>query len=534
VPTVADGPVVSTTEGKLQGTYDGTAIVFRGVPFAAPPVGPLRFKPPQRPDRWEGVRPAVEFGGACPQPRAGVEGKYGVMQALDEDCLYLNLWTPATDDARRPVMVFLHGGANMIGAGSSKVYNGTRTAMRGAVVVTVNYRLGAFGFLHLADLMPGYEGSGNAALLDAVRAVEWVKENIEAFGGDPDRITLMGSSAGGCNTTSVIAMPASAGLIRRAVPMSSVSGAFRTRESGHEDTLAVYSTLGLDPRQPESILTVPSMRFVDLVGRQVMQPIATVDGDTLPMPAYLAIQGGAASELDVIVGGTTEERRVELIDIGESLEGLNMDRPNAQFKVGDYSDLSTFVPWTGMSDAQVRPVFEAAVIAGGRAGSEIDIWASALSQRMIQGGIKLADSRVNAQGATFVYSMAWRSPAQDEKFGAYHGVPTPFIFDNADLPSWTGTLGDPPPLELSRLYNESLIAFAATGSPSVEGLPEWRAYEPEHRWTMRWDRTPEVVSDPDSEVRKLWESAPESYWGHMHGSGEPIGTQFPPPGDDRR
>jgi para-nitrobenzyl esterase len=501
---VADGPIVSVAEGKLQGTYDGPAVVFRGVPYAAPPIGPLRFKPPVAAPAWDGVRPCVEFGSASPQRGAGVPGKYGVPESTSEDCLYLNIWTSAADDGLRPVMLFLHGGANMIGSSGTHVYNGTRTAMRGAVVVTANYRLGPFGFLHLDGLLPGYVGSGNAGILDGIKALEWVKQNIAAFGGDPDRITLMGSSAGGFNLATAITMPAAAGLARRAVPMSAIGGVHRTIEAATLSTLQTLDALGIDRADPARVLDVPTQRLLEAATFPMLQPIAVVDGVTLPTTVYEAIAAGVTDDIEILVGGTTEERR------GEMFADMAAEHP--QMRPGDYSDLTTKLSWTGLSDAQLREIYAASVTAEGREPTAENIWAAVVSDRTIYGGVAVAIARANAAKPTFVYRSAFHSPQHDGLFGAYHGVPTPFIFDNPELPTWTATLGDPPPLELSRLYNKALIAFAETGSPTIDELPEWLPYDLEHRWTMQWDLETTLVSDPEPARRALYDNAPPSSW----------------------
>jgi para-nitrobenzyl esterase len=502
--TEADGPVVSTSEGKVQGTYDGEAIVFRGIPYAAPPVGPLRFKPPVRPAAWDGVRPCVEFGAACPQIASGLQHKYGVPEPLDEDCLFLNVWTSAVDDERRPVMVFVHGGANILGSGGTPVYNGARTAMRGAVVVTINYRLGALGFLHLAELLPGYEGSGNAGILDTVRALEWVKENIASFGGDPDRITVLGSSAGGLNLTAAITMPAARGLVRRAIPMSSVAGVHRTAEQAAAGAIAALEAVGLDARNAASVLDIPAAELVARMPFPHLPALAVVDGAYLPDAPYVLISQGATDAIDILVGSTTEERRNEVL--------VDMTSEAAQFKDLDYSDLATLLPWTGLSDAQIRAVYEPSVAASGREPNPVNVWAAALSDRMIVGGIAVADARLGRDAPTYMYRMAWRSPAAGGEHGAYHGVPTPFVFDNPDLPTWRMTLGEEPPRELSRLYNKALIAFAATGSPAIPEVGDWPRYELPDRWTMEWDLEPRMVRDPDAARRELYAGAPQTAW----------------------
>ncbi|MGI0130481.1 MAG: carboxylesterase family protein, partial [Thermoplasmata archaeon] len=222
--------VARTAAGLVEGFDDRGAIAFKGIPFAAPPTGRRRFRPPESPEPWDGVRRCREPGPACPQHSDVASLRYRAPEPKSEDCLYLNVWTPALDDAQRPVLVFLHGGGYQSGSGAVPIYNGRKFARHDAVLVTCNYRLALFGFLYLDEVFPGFEGTGNLAILDHVRALEWVRENIAAFGGDPDNVTVFGSSAGGISVGALMASPRAQGLFRHAAPMSSGPGRGRSPE----------------------------------------------------------------------------------------------------------------------------------------------------------------------------------------------------------------------------------------------------------------------------------------------------------------
>ena len=209
-----------TREGLLEGEVEGQAVAFRGIPYAAPPVGALRFRPPQPAPPWTGTRQALDMSPACPQliDTDPTENNEAVMA---EDCLALNVWTPRVDAKHRPVMVWIHGGAFVVGATRNTWYNGSRLASRGdVVVVTINYRLGAWGFLSLPSFGPAFAGSANAGLLDQVAALEWVRENIVNFGGDPDNVTIFGESAGASSVGALLAMPQAKGLFGKAIMQS--------------------------------------------------------------------------------------------------------------------------------------------------------------------------------------------------------------------------------------------------------------------------------------------------------------------------
>ena len=215
-------PIANTAQGQVEGSERDGVLRFAGIPFAKPPVGDLRFRPPQPADPWDGVRPATAFGDTCMQSASPIDALFGGQpEPTSEDCLYLNVWTPALDGAERPVMVWIHGGAFMMGSGSSAMYDGASFARRGDVVfVSLNYRLAELGFSQLAHLDESYAGSGNCGILDQVAALEWVRDNIAGFGGDPGNVTIFGESAGGMSVGTLLGTPAAAGLFHKAIPQS--------------------------------------------------------------------------------------------------------------------------------------------------------------------------------------------------------------------------------------------------------------------------------------------------------------------------
>src|SRR5690242_11103638 len=242
--------LVETRSGKVQGSEHDGIHVFKGIPFAKPPVGALRWLPPKREDPWDDVLDATQFSresAQVPFPMAQLFG--GPQPEHSEDSLYLNVWTPGLDDAHRPVMVWIHGGAFMNGAGSTPWYDGTRFAQHGdVVVVTINYRLASFGFLHLADLFGDeFAGSGNAGILDQIAALEWVRDNIEAFGGDPAKVTIFGESAGGGSVGTLLGAPSARGLFHQAIPQSGAASWFSTSERATEVARRVVDALQVKP-----------------------------------------------------------------------------------------------------------------------------------------------------------------------------------------------------------------------------------------------------------------------------------------------
>ena len=259
-------PLVETSYGKLRGTEQREVTVFRGIPFARPPVGPLRFRAPERPAGWAGVRDAIRFGPAAPQQASTLGPVLSMgLAETSEDCLYLNIWTPAPDGLRRPVLVWIHGGGFILGAGSQTLYDGSALARRGdVVVVTINYRLGALGFLRLRELGgDDSAASGNEGLLDQIAALEWVRDEIAAFGGDPRNVTVFGESAGAISTAALLGAPRARGLFRRAILQSGSANYVATREYAGKVAEALLATLDLGPAAVDRLGQLASSRIVE-------------------------------------------------------------------------------------------------------------------------------------------------------------------------------------------------------------------------------------------------------------------------------
>ncbi len=310
---------VDTPTGPLRGRLTGPVANFRGIPYAAPPVGERRFRPPVIVDGWTAERDATEFGAAAVQSASPLGPMRG---AFDEDCLNLNVWT-AVDGSSidtgtpRPVMVWFHGGGFTTGSGAIPWYHGEQLVARGAVAVTVNYRLGPLGFLHLEPAGGDrFAGAANLGLADQALALEWVRSNIASFGGDPTNVTIFGESAGGMSVSTQLALPASAGLFGRAIAQSGAAREVHDAESGERVASAVLDALGVST--PEELLDLPAQAFVDCQdglepGNRAEMALPfrpTVDGTTLPERPEVAVAGGIAAGIDLLIGTTSEEMRL--------------------------------------------------------------------------------------------------------------------------------------------------------------------------------------------------------------------------------
>jgi para-nitrobenzyl esterase len=491
------GVLVETRDGKLEGDRDEGVSVFRGIPFARPPVGELRFAAPRPAAPWTGLRPATRFGPAAPQETAALVG-FGVSET-SEDCLTLNVWTPGVE-GRRPVMVWIHGGAFVYGSGSQAIYDGAALAQRGdVVVVTVNYRLGALGFLHLQELLGDeMDCTANAGLLDQVLALTWVRDNIDAFGGDPSNVTIFGESAGGMSVASLLGMPAARGLFHRAIVQSGSPHNALSTDSATDVARTLLSDLELEPGDARKLLEVPVPALLEAQQRTFMAVMrerrelpfrTTVDGDVFPRPPQGAIADGFAADIPTLVGTTADEWRLFGFMDPESLT------------LDDARLVARADRVTG-SGRELVDLYAAA-----RAGvSPSDVWFAIESDRIFRiPGVRLAEAQSHHQPKTFEYLFTWQSPI--EGLGACHAVDVPFVFGTLDKPGMDAFVGNTAEArELATKVQGAWLTFARTGDPGHGGLPDWPSYDTDRRATMLLGETCRVEDDPRAAERRAWDA----------------------------
>jgi para-nitrobenzyl esterase len=483
------GPIATTTHGRVQGAEQDGIKVFKGVPYAAPPVGANRFKPPQPLEPWSDVGDALAYGASCPQPAARPTGW---SQEIDnsEDCLYLNVWTPAlADGGSRPVMVWIHGGGYAIGSGSWPLYDGTALARRGdVVVVTVNHRLGPFGYLHLGG------STGNNGQLDLIASLEWVRDNIEAFGGDASNVTIFGESGGGAKISTLLAMPSSHGLFHRAAIQSGPGLRASTVEQAAKAAKRLMDEVGVT--SVAELLDVPADRLVGAgggLGPMGFGPVA--DGEVLPKFPTEALADGTAADVPVIVGCNLDEGAgalpQELDDAGlrERLEPFGPDHTDEILGV-------------------YRQAFPDA--------SNIDVLSYAITDSFMRAGsIRLAEQKLKG-GAAPVFMYLFTYPLGGR---AGHGYEIQFVFDNVERLS--SHVSDRRRAAAANM-SDAWIAFARTGDPNHAALPQWPAYTVPDRATMLFGRDEFVIeNDPSAATRELWRRLPPPPRG--------IGFRRPPP-----
>lgn len=501
--------LVETKYGKLQGYEKEGLQIFKGIPFARPPVGKLRFQAPQPPEPWDGVREATKWGGACPQDKIPIMN----VGEMSEDCLYLNVWTPACDGKKRPVMFWIHGGGFMIGSTAQGEYNGKHLAKNGdVVVVSTNYRLGAFGFLHLSELLgEGFPSASNNGIRDQIAALEWVRENIEAFGGNPADVTIFGESAGGMSVSTLLGSPKSKGLFAKAIPQSGAANHSISSEDGTRAAKAVLDALGIDPKNPEKLWEVDAKSIVKAqrasakltvavgpgkIPQTAMTLIPVVDGDVLTKGTWEAINDGIAKDVSVMTGTTLEEWRL-FSQMAELTAGMSGGEKPPQI---DADKLGQFVEagLPGRADAAI------ALYSKGREGAKPqEIYTAIETDRMFRApATRLVEAQSKHNKNTYLYRVDFAGPT----FGACHAIDIPLVFGGVDNPfgqMFTG--GGEKARTVSKNMQDAWLSFAKTGKPGHAGLPEWPAYEESRRATMLFNAECKVVEDPDADHRKFWD-----------------------------
>ncbi|HET8626601.1 MAG TPA: carboxylesterase family protein [Thermomicrobiales bacterium] len=482
--------MVGTTSGRLRGMLEDGVVVFRGIPYARPPVGPLRFAPPQPPEPWAGERDATAFGPPAMQAANAVSAGQSVGAAPSEDCLTLNVWTLGVDGARRPVLVWLHGGAFVFGAGSQPMHDGALLARRGdLVVVTLNYRLGLFGYLRGVDVCgEALPSTGQEGLLDQLAALAWVQREIGAFGGDPARVTVAGQSAGARSIAVLLALPRARGLFHRAILQSGAVVELPSPASAATVARAILADVGLTPREAARLRDLPAAHLLAAQGRATPRaagiaygPVA--DGVAVPAAPLAAIAAGSAAGIPLLIGTNLEEakfhRRLDpevdqLTDAG-LLARLRDARRDAQA-----GDGARFAPEEAVG------VYRRARAARGESTAAPELWFAMLSDRRYRvPAMRLAEAHAAHTPQTYAYLFTWRSPAWGGQLGAGHGVEIPFVFGTLDAPDARDLIPAGAAVgTLPERLQDAWVAFARTGSPATPQLPGWAPYDAHRRCTV--------------------------------------------------
>jgi para-nitrobenzyl esterase len=499
-------PVAATKSGKIEGTFIDGLYVFKGIPYAAAPVGALRWMPPRPVKSWNSVRSAKEYRAIAPQnimsiPIPGAPSFEEMRQ--DEDCLFLNIWTPGLDNDRRPVLFWIHGGAFIIGSGCESFLETGVLSRRGDIVlVSINYRLGAFGFINLKEVTGGgIPATGNEGLLDQVAALEWVVENIAAFGGDPQNITVSGFSAGGMSTGNLLGMPLARGKFQKAINRSGSGNVVGTLESVVKTSEQYLEILGISGGDAGSLRGLSTKQMLDAQqGLQdklreseyrltPFQP--ALDGSILPEWPLAAIKKGSAKNIPVIAGTSLDELKMTST-LDPSIRNLD--------EAGLVKRLNDLLP------AEIVPGMIKAYRSGlkrrGIDPTPAEILGMVNTDYLFRiPTIKLVELQRDNGAPAFNYLFTLKSPAMGGVLGAMHGLDNPFLFGCLD-PGFSGS--GPEEQSLATKIQDSTIAFMRTGDPSCESIGRWPVYGKD-RMTMVLDKNTRVEAAPYEEERRAWD-----------------------------
>ncbi|NHF67550.1 carboxylesterase/lipase family protein [Xanthomonas hortorum] len=489
-------PLAHVRGGALRGYRDQGICVFKGIPYGGDTAA-RRFQAPVPETPWQGVRDASAFGAAAPQPKAS--------EPTSEECLFLNVWTPGLrDGGKRPILFYIHGGGYTTGSGSDPLYDGVRLCKRGdVVVITVNHRLNLFGYLSLAQLGDtSFADSGNAGQLDLIQALQWVRQHAAEFGGDAGNVTVFGQSGGGAKIATLMAMPAARGLFHRAWTMSGQQVTVAGPRAATQRAQLLLDALKLTPGALARIRTLPSEQL--LAAAQVRDPSRVensalyfgpvLDARNVPVHPFWPTAPLQSAKIPLVIGNTRDETRAFLGNDAKNF-ALSWDELPARLETQQYVDL---LPQVVIAEyRRLYPQYSP---------SEV-FFAATTAGRSWRGAVEEAEARARQGAPTWVYQLDWGSPLDGGKFGAFHTLDIPLVFDTIAQPgSRTGDGADAQ--RMAAQMSEALLAFARSGDPNHRGLPRWRQYSLQQRETLLFDTPSRLDYDPRGGERKMYQQAP--------------------------
>jgi para-nitrobenzyl esterase len=491
MPTVS----VETTAGRVRGYIDTRINSFRGIPYAASTAGANRFLPPQKLQPWTGVREAIELGHRAPQLDNPRVPEWFVMDRTEpqgEDCLVVNVWTPGlSDNGKRPVLVWLHGGGFTGGSNGFTAYDGANLARKHKVVVVgVNHRLNAFGFMYLGDIGGEKYAAANVGMLDIVAALQWVRDNIERFGGDPGSVTVFGQSGGGSKVSTLLGMPAARGLFHRAYAMSGSQVRSLDRDQATRNTRAFLAKLNVSPANLASLQDIPMRKLRAALGNN--EPGAgwgpVVDGRTIPTHIFDPVATDISSDVPLMIGSTETEVTWTATQLYDPLTAAELREDVAQVLRSDERAAQRVIDVYRKN----RP-----------RASNLDVYLLlATDASNFRTGTDTEADRKTAQGKAPVYKyyFQWYSPVRGGMLRSMHTMDVPFIFYNHEIAQ--SELGSGPDVvALAEKMSTTMVTFARTGNPNNSTIPHWAPYNLTQRPTLVWNNEVKVVDNPHGEEK---------------------------------
>ena len=492
----------TTKSGKILGSLSSGVHVFKGIRYGASTAGANRFKPPRAPASWSGTRNALQYGDQCPQmPPTGGSERPDSATPTSEDCLFLNVWTPALRDRKqRPVMVWLHGGGYVSGSGASPLFDGTRLAQRGdVVIVTLNHRLNAFGYLYLGGLDGlEYADSGNAGQLDIVLALQWVRDNIEEFGGDPRTVTIFGESGGGGKVGTLMAMPLAKGLFHRAVLQSGFGITAIASADATKTAESVLKELQLSHGQVNRLQRIPAEKLIaalrKVTGGTPLGVGPVFDGRSVPRHPFTPDAPALSADIPVIVGANKDETTV----LFPPPDAFDLDW------AGLKKHLTAALPRSNVDRLieQLRRIRPTA--------TPSDLYFTVTTELGMGNNARTLATRKSRQNAApvYLYRLEWETPVDGGRLRAHHGLDVPLVFDNVADAHGLRASGSPDAQRVADSMSAAWLNFARTGNPNGPSLAYWPAFEPRQQPTMVFDAVSRAVSDPIRDLRLLLENPP--------------------------
>jgi para-nitrobenzyl esterase len=489
--------VVEVDCGKVKGYTENGLHIFKGIPYAEPPIGELRFRPPLVKKSWEGILETTDFGPCAFQGYTALEEVTGKLQPESEDCLTLNIWTPGIDNKKRPVMFWIHGGAFIMGGSRSPLYDGSELAQRGdVVIVTINYRLGALGYLFI----PGI--TANVGQLDQILALKWVHDNVARFGGDPDNITIFGESAGAYSVITLVSMPAAKGLFRRIIAQS--MPAIDPKVS-RKPTNQLMRALGVKHKDIDALRKVAPEEIIKaqnkITEKDALAFRPLIDSETFPVHPLTVFKEGKCKDIDLMMGTNLHEAKL--------FTSLDPDIS----KIKDEKAIELYLGMMGITSENARNIID--IYKEARAGilstEPKELLDAIVTDQMFRvATVQILEAQSVYQPNTYNYLFTWETSVYDGKFGACHALELPFIFNTLEEPGMDVLVGNASNTEnLCENMMDAWLSFAHSGNPNHDGIPHWPSYDKKSRATLLFGKEFKVTNAVFEKERRAWDGIME-------------------------